>query len=136
MWQGIQAITDHKPTNTSPSTGDISFPDGLDSFYACFDRDNQEATIKAVLSTDHKPLAVSPTCMCAALSRINACDAAGPIGIPRHVLRACAGQLIDVLIDIFNLSLARAAVPTRFKTTSIVPVSKDSTVVSIMTSAL
>src|SRR4029434_4150380 len=29
MWQGIQAITDYKPTNTSPQTGEASLPDEL-----------------------------------------------------------------------------------------------------------
>src|SRR4029434_4324979 len=50
---------------------------------------------------------------------------------PRHVLRACAGQLTEVLTDLFNLSLAQAVVPTCFKTTSIVPVPKHSTAASL-----
>ena len=68
-----------------------------------FDRDNQEAVIKAVLTTDHQPLTLSSTDMCAALSRINARKAAGPDGIPGRMFRACAGQLAEVLTDIFNL---------------------------------
>ena len=40
MWQGIQAITDYKPTNTTPQNSDASFPDELNSFYASFDREN------------------------------------------------------------------------------------------------
>ena len=131
MWQGIQAITDYKPTNTTPQNNDASFPDELNSFYARFDRDNQEAAIKAVLTSDHQPLTLSSTDVCAALSRINARKAAGPDGVPGRVLRACAGQLAEVLTDIFNLSLAQATVPTCFKTTSIVPVPKHSTAVSL-----
>ena len=131
MWQGIQAITDYKPTNTSPQTGEASLPDELNSFYARFDRDNQEAAIKAVLTTDNQPLTLSSTDVCAALSRTNARKAAGPDGIPGRVLRACAGQLTEVLTDIFNMSLAQAAVPTCFKTTSIVPVPKHSKAASL-----
>lgn len=82
MWQGIQAITDYKPTYTFPPTSDTSLPDELNNFYARFDRDNQEAAIKAVLSADHQPLTLAPTDVCAALSRINARKAAGPDGIP------------------------------------------------------
>ena len=115
MWQGIQAITDYKPTNTTPQNSDASFPDELNSFYARFDRDNQEAAIKAVLTSDHQPLTLSSTDMCAALSRINARKAAGPDGIPGRMLRACAGQLTEVLTDIFNLSLAQAAPPCASK---------------------
>uniref|UniRef100_A0A3B4TE14 Reverse transcriptase domain-containing protein n=1 Tax=Seriola dumerili TaxID=41447 RepID=A0A3B4TE14_SERDU len=126
MWQGIQAITDYKSTNTSPTSSDASFPDELNSFYARFERDNQEPAIKAVLTTEHHPLILSPTDVYAALSKVNARKAAGPDGIPGRVLRACAGQLAEVLTDIFNLSLDQAAVPTCFKTTSIVPVPKHS----------
>ena len=123
MWQGIQAITDYKTINTTPQSNNASFPDELNSFYARFDRDNQEVAIKVVLPKDHQLLKLCPTDVCAALSRINACKAAGRDGIPGHVL-ACAGQLTEVLTDIFILSLAQASVPTCFKTTCIVPVPK------------
>ena len=79
-----------------------------------------------MLTTDHQLLTLSSTDVCAALSRINARKAAGPDGIPGHVLRACAGQLAEVLTDIFNLSLAQAAVPMSFRTITIVPVPKHS----------
>ncbi|KAM7379021.1 hypothetical protein PAMP_017842 [Pampus punctatissimus] len=131
MWQGIQAITDYKTSNSSPPTSDASLPEELNSFYARFDRDNHEAAIKAVLPADHQPLILSPTDVCAALSRINARKAAGPDGIPGRVLRACAGQLTGVMTNIFNMSLAQAAVPSCFKTTSIVPVPKHSTAASL-----
>lgn len=45
----------------------------------------------------------------------------------RQKLRVCSSELADVLADIFNLSLAQASVPTCFKTDTIVPVSKQST---------
>jgi len=47
--------------------------------------------------------------------------------IPGRVLRACAEELAGILTEIFNLTLDCALVPTCFKTTSIVPVPKDST---------
>ncbi|KAF0026073.1 hypothetical protein F2P81_020810 [Scophthalmus maximus] len=62
----------------------------------------------------------------AALSQINVRKAAGPDGTPGRVLRGCAEQLTGVFTDIFNLSLAQAAVPACFKATSIVPVPKHS----------
>ncbi|KAF7708686.1 hypothetical protein HF521_017743, partial [Silurus meridionalis] len=78
------------------------------------------------LSADHFPIKLSSTDVCNALSRISAHKAAGPDNIPGRVLRACAEQLAGVFTDIFNLSLAQAAVPTCFKCTSIVPVPKHS----------
>lgn len=100
---------DYKSPSTTPPTGDASFPDEPNGFYAHFDRDNQLAAIKAVLTTDPQPLTLS------ALSRTSAHKAAGPDGIPGGVLRACPGQLAEVLTEIFNLSLNQAAVPSASK---------------------
>ncbi|KAK3556234.1 hypothetical protein QTP70_006917 [Hemibagrus guttatus] len=52
----------------------------------------------------------------------------GPDNIPARVLRECAEQLADVFIDIFNISLSSAIVPTCLKTTTIIPMPKKSTV--------
>ena len=58
--------------------------------------------------------------------RVNPRKAAGPDGIPSHILRACADQLAGVFTNIFNLSLSQSAVPTCFKRATIVPVPKKS----------
>ncbi|TKS65503.1 RNA-directed DNA polymerase from mobile element jockey [Collichthys lucidus] len=126
MWQGIQAITDYRPSNPTPTATDVSFLNELNNFYARFERDNRDTATKATLPADHQPLSLSPTDVHTALSRIKAHKAAGPDGIPGRVLRACAEQLTGIFTDIFNLSLAQAAVPTCFKATSIVPVPKHS----------
>ena len=68
---------------------------------------------------------------CVALSRVNAGKAAGLDGVRRCVLRAYAMQLTEVWTDIFNLSLAQAAVHMCFKTTSIISVPKYSTVMGL-----
>ena len=70
---------------------------------------------------------LSTTDVCRTLSRVNARKGAGPDGVPGQVLRACAKQLCGVYTHIFNLSLAQVAVPTIFKTATIVPVRKHST---------
>ncbi|KAK0146238.1 RNA-directed DNA polymerase from mobile element jockey [Merluccius polli] len=126
MWQGIQAITDYKPSNSSPSVMDMPFLQELNNFYARFDKENKDTATKTELSVDHQTLTLPPSDVQDALSKINARKAAGPDGIPGRVLRACAEQLAGVLTDIFNLSLAQASVPACFKTTSIVPVPKHS----------
>ncbi|KAI3375381.1 hypothetical protein L3Q82_021870, partial [Scortum barcoo] len=122
MWQGIQAITDYKPSNSTQTVMNVSFLNELNDFYARFDKDNKDMTIKPKPSDYHQTLTLSPTDVQNALSQINARKAAGPDGIPGRVLRACAEQLAGVFTDIFNLSLAQTAVPACFKTTSIVPV--------------
>lgn len=114
MWQGIQVISDYKPTKPSPPSPYTSFLNELNNFYARFEKDNHAPAIKAELAANHQPLTLSPTDVEAVLSRINAHKAAGPDGIPGRVLRACAGELAGVLTDLFNMSLAHAVVPTYF----------------------
>ena len=65
------------------------------------------------------------------VKRGNPGKAAGPDGIPCRVLRACADQLVGVFTDIFNLSLSQSAVPTCFKMSTIVPVSKKAKVTEL-----
>ena len=126
MWQGIQAISDYKPSNSTPTVTDVSFLNELNDFYARFNSDSKETATKTTHSADHQPLKLTSSDVHTALSRINAHKAAGPDGIPGRVLRACAEQLAGVFTDIFNLSLTQATVPTCFKSTSIVPVPKHS----------
>ena len=126
IWQSIQAITDYKPGNPTPTDTDISFLNELNNFYAHFERNNGDTTTKATPPTDHQPFTLSSTDVHTALSRINTHKAAGPDNILGRVFRTCAEQLTGIFTDIFNLSLAQAAVPTSFKTTSIVPLPKHS----------
>ena len=126
MWQGLQTITDYRTTKPSPASSDVSFLNELNNFYARFERGNPTTTTITDMTPDHQPLTLSPTDVGAVLSRINVHKAAGPDGIPGRVLRACSGELAGVLTDIFNLSLAHAVVPACFKSTSIVPIPKNS----------
>uniref|UniRef100_A0A9J8B5F0 Reverse transcriptase domain-containing protein n=1 Tax=Cyprinus carpio carpio TaxID=630221 RepID=A0A9J8B5F0_CYPCA len=126
MWQGIQIISDYKSSNSTPTVTDVFFLNELNDFYAHFNSDSKEMVTKITHSADHQPLKLTSTDVHTALSRINARKAAGPDGIPGRVLRACAEQLAGVFTDIFNLSLTQATVPTCFKSTSIVPVTKHS----------
>ncbi|KAL0177325.1 hypothetical protein M9458_026219, partial [Cirrhinus mrigala] len=126
MWQGIQAISDYKPSHSTPTDTNVFFLNELNDFYARFERDNKETATKITTATDHSPITLTSSDVYNVLSRINARKAAGPDGIPGRVLRACAEQLTGVFTDIFDMSLAQAAVPRCFKTTSIVPVPKHS----------
>ncbi|KAI4873658.1 hypothetical protein NFI96_009826 [Prochilodus magdalenae] len=125
MWQGLQIITDYRAINPSLASSDVSFLNELNNFYAHFERGNPTTATRADVSAEHQSLTLFPTEVGAVLSRIKIHKAAGPDGIPGRVLRACSAELAGVLTDIFNLSLACAVVPSCFKTTSIIPIPKN-----------
>eukprot|EP00061_Rhincodon_typus_P007944 g30122.t1 len=54
--------------------------------------------------------------------RVSIRKVTGLSGVPCHVLRSSVDQLAEIFIDIFNLSLLQAEVPTSFKKTTIIPV--------------
>ncbi len=62
------------------------------------------------------------------LLKVKPCKTAGPYNSPGRVLKDCAFQLSEVLTDIFNISLFQANVPSCFKSATIIPVPKTSTV--------
>ncbi|KAI3352302.1 hypothetical protein L3Q82_005276 [Scortum barcoo] len=84
------------PATSTPTVMNVSFLNELNDFYARFDKDNKEKTIKPKPSDDHQTLTLSPTDVQNALSQINARKAVGPDGIPGRVPRACAEQLAGV----------------------------------------
>ncbi|KAK3575518.1 hypothetical protein QTP86_029269, partial [Hemibagrus guttatus] len=90
MWQGLQHITDYRPTSTTISSSD-SLTDDLNTFYAA-----------------SRPQA---------LREINPCKAVASDNIPGRALRT-APELADVLTSIFNLSLSQSTIPTCIKTTA------------------
>ena len=83
-------------------SSDLSLPDELNAFYACFEASKSEPCMRALAVNIHK--------------------AAGPDSLPGCVLRAYADQLLSFFTDIFNLSLNKSVIPTCFKQTTIVPV--------------
>ncbi|XP_059801454.1 uncharacterized protein LOC132378514 [Hypanus sabinus] len=62
------------------------------------------------------------------VGRVNPCIAAGPDNIPGQVLRHCAAQLTEGLIDISNISLQQPTVLAGFKAATIISVPKKATV--------
>ena len=62
------------------------------------------------------------------MRRIDPNKATGPDGVSGRILRSCADQLAGASTDIFTLSLQQAAVPTCLKTTTIVPIPKESAI--------
>ncbi len=109
---------------------EVTLPDELNTFYACFDL-SKESAVKSTPPPEDRPLSVSTADVRRTLMRVNISKAPGPDSIPGHVLRTCANQLVDVITDIFNISLSQQSVSTCIKTATIVPVPKKSVVSSL-----
>ena len=82
--------------------------------------------VKSTLPPEDLQLSASTADVRRILLRVNMNKAAGPDNIPGRVLKTCANQLVDVITDIFNISLSQESVPTCFKTATIIPVPKKS----------
>ncbi|TWW68281.1 hypothetical protein D4764_19G0000790 [Takifugu flavidus] len=70
MWQGIQAIIDYKPNNSTPTAMDTTFLNELNNFYARFEKDSN-SSLRTPLPADHQPLTLSSNAVYIALSQIN-----------------------------------------------------------------
>ncbi|XP_039614605.1 uncharacterized protein LOC120532567 [Polypterus senegalus] len=127
MWQGIQAIINYRITPPA-CDGDASLPEALNSFYAWFETQNNVAARKTISPPNNQVLLLTTANMRKPLCKVNPQKTAGPDNISGRVLRECEHHLVDVLTDIFNISLSHATVPTCFKTTIIIPVPKKSSV--------
>ncbi|KAK1787377.1 hypothetical protein P4O66_002869 [Electrophorus voltai] len=127
MWKRIQAITNYRKTSPSCDS-DAALPDALNDFYVWFEAQNNTEAENSIPPQNDQVLCLTVAEVMRTLRGVNPRKAAGPDNIPGRVLRECADQLADVLTDIFNISLSCIVVPTCFKTTTIVPVPKKSTV--------
>ncbi|KAM9313509.1 uncharacterized protein KZ484_025085 [Pholidichthys leucotaenia] len=98
----------------------------LNDFFARFEASNPTIRGRAGPSPPSvgPPFTINTADTQRTLTRVNPRKAAGPDNIPGHVLRDCASELVDVLTDIYNISLSQAIVPRCFKTSIIVPVAK------------
>ncbi len=127
MWQGIRLISDYKKKNdTQHTTSNYNayLAEELNSFFAQFEKDNNQSPVHLKLTGNSQPLVLQTHEVRRALNNINIRKTAGPDGVQGCVLQACADQLSEVFINIFNLSLSLCIVPTCLKSTTIVSVPK------------
>jgi hypothetical protein len=80
MWQGLQ-------------TSDTSLPDKLNYFYARFEANNTETCMRAPAVPEDCVITLSAANVSKTFRQVNI-QAAEPDGLPGHVLRACADQLV------------------------------------------
>ncbi len=128
-WQGIRHIT--RQNNTSSITGgSASEAEQLNQFFARFEVEGM-TTISPVPDTNSQPLVLQSVDVIPTQRRINTRKVAGPDGVPGWILRDCAAELGEVFTNIFNLSLSQCTVPTCLKTSTIVPVPKQTSITSL-----
>ena len=127
LWQGIQSVTDYKPT-PPPCEDNIDFLNTLNTFFSRFEENNTTEPTKTPPRSDNETLHLDPADVRRTLLKVNPRKAAGPDNIPGHVLIDCADQLTNVLMDIYNTSLSQAIIPACFKATNIIPLPKKSPV--------
>ena len=128
MWQGLQSITDYKKKTSPIADTDVLLPDKLNNFFARFEDNTVPLTRPATKTCG---LSFTTANVSKTFKRVNPRKAASPVGIPSHILRACADQLAGVFPDIFNLTLSQSVVPTYFKMATIVPVPKKANATEI-----
>ena len=128
MWLGLQTITDYKEKHRRELPSDTSLPDELNYFYARLEAINTEICMRAPAVPDNCVITLSTADVSNNFKQVNIHKAAGPDGLPGCVLRECADQLASVFTDILNLCLSESVIPTCFKQTTIVPVSKNTKV--------
>jgi hypothetical protein len=116
MWQGLQTITYYKKETSPIADIDVLLTDKLNNFFGRFEYNTVPPTRPA---TKDLGLSFTVADVKKTFKRVNPCRAAGPDGIPSHVLNT----------DIFNQSLS--AVPTCFKMVTIVPVPKKAKITEL-----
>jgi hypothetical protein len=115
-----------KPSRELPS--DASLPDKLNAFFARFEASNTEQFMITPAVPDDCVITLSVANVSMTFKQVNIHKTAGPDGLPECILRACTDQLASVFTDIFNLSLTQSVIPTCFKQTTIVPMTKNAMV--------
>ena len=129
VWQGVQHVTNYRANRLSAAEDDPQLAEELNSFYARFDEEREEAaTSQPLLSPALSCLTLTEHEVRCSLKAVNPRKASGPDGVLGRVLRDCADQLAPVFTKIFNQSLSQAIIPPCLKTSTIIPVPKKSTV--------
>ncbi|XP_034031074.1 uncharacterized protein LOC117514629 [Thalassophryne amazonica] len=123
VWQGVQHITNHRPSTLLADYSDASLAENLNSFFAHFEVQPPETVIIPSPAHNSHALTLEEQEVRRMLRGVNSRKAAGPDSVSGRVLRECAAQLASVFTNIFNQSMSQAAVP-RLKSTIIVPLPK------------
>lgn len=128
VWQGIQHITNHRPSTKSTDSVDTSLAEELNIFFARFEVQPPDTAIHYPPGYSSHSLVLEEQQVRRVLRAVDPRKAAGPDGVSGRVLRDCAAQLAGVFTTIFNQSLSQAAVPPCLKSSTIIPLPKKNTI--------
>jgi hypothetical protein len=104
-----------------------ALPDVLNTFLSRFEHnDDSELLRRDPEDNEGNILTASTENVCKSFKPVYPRKAADPDDIPSRALSICADQLAIVFVDIFILSVARAATPTCFKMSTHVIQNADS----------
>ncbi|KAI4871329.1 hypothetical protein NFI96_023465, partial [Prochilodus magdalenae] len=123
MQSGLRAITDNKGGGICVMGMSSSLANELNAHYARL-RNNTSPAAKLPVDQESCGPSISVLEVVKSFKAVNRHKALGPDSVRSQVLRACVIQLAEVFTDIFNLSLRLSVIPTCFKRTTIVPVTK------------
>ncbi len=132
MWQGLKTICSSGNKSSAEVRADPFLAEELNTFYGRFECNGGSVTLpisasgSSRQSSDDHVITVSEDKVPREPKRVNIRKAAGPDGITGRILRSCADQLAGLFTSIFYESLATSVVPTLFKKSVIIPVSKNS----------
>ncbi len=128
VWQGVQHMTNYRPSNHSATDGDPSLAEELNHFFARFEVEPTGTTKTHPPADSSHILMVEEHDVRRTLRAVKPRKATGPDGVSGQVLRDCASQLAGVFTKIFNRCLSQAVVPSCLKTSIIIPISKKNTI--------
>lgn len=129
-WQGIRHIINHKNSTTQSTDSSASLAVELNNFFGRFEVASTETTMPTVQASasTSQSLNIQTADVIRVLRNINTRKATGPDGVPGRVLKDCADELAGVLTNIYNMSLSQCIVPSCLKSTTIVPVPKQTAI--------
>ncbi len=98
-WSELRTIINYKGKTINTEIMSTSLPDELNTFYACFKKNNFSAS-EIQKAQDPCPLLISSADVkCSFSKKINPCKSPGLNGILGRALKVCEDQLMDVFID-------------------------------------
>ncbi|GFR63376.1 UDP-glucose:glycoprotein glucosyltransferase 1 [Elysia marginata] len=118
----MSLVTQYKKERQSAGSEDSGLPDGLNEFYARFDREGASTPVPLPCDSHDPPFLVTEQEARRALTRLGVNGAAGPDGIGPRLLGTCSGRLASVFTFVFSWSLAASTVPLCFRRSAVVPV--------------
>ncbi len=127
VWQGVQHMTNYRPSNHSATDGDPSLAEELNHFFAHFEVEPTGTAKSHPPAHSSNILMVEEHDVRRTMRAVKPRKATGPDGVSGQVLRDCAGQLAGVFTKIFNQCLSQTVVPSCLKTSTIIPISKKNT---------